>query len=136
MPTKEKSGGSSAVGIGAGVLAAGAAIAAGYYFYASKDAKKHRKIVADWALDFKKEVLKEVSKIKKVGKAPMMQAIDKATKLYEVGRNINREDIAIAAKELKGNWETLLQEVRKSATTAKKEATKTVKKPLSKKKSK
>ena len=36
------------VEIGAGLLAAAAA---GYYFYASKDAEKHRKIAQKWATD-------------------------------------------------------------------------------------
>ncbi len=63
--------------IGAGILAAGATAAAGYYLYGSKNAKKNRKIVAkelkaDWKImqreaqkTGKKVVKKTVKKIAK-----------------------------------------------------------------------
>lgn len=54
-----------AVEIGAGIVAASAA--AGYYFYGSKGAKKHRKIAAKWATAVKKEVIKESARAVRKG---------------------------------------------------------------------
>ena len=45
--------------IGAGLATAGAVTAATYYFYGSTVAKKHRRIAAKWAIDMKKEVIRE-----------------------------------------------------------------------------
>jgi len=50
--------------IAAGLAAVGAA--AGYYFYGSDDAKKHRQMAAKWARDLKKEVTLQTKKLKNI----------------------------------------------------------------------
>ena len=96
--------------VGAGILAAGAAAAAGYYFYKSKDAKKHRRVAAAWARDFKKEVDKGVRKLPKFERAAVAAAVDKATAAYRQ-RGKYRAEIAHAARELKNNWQLLRKEL-------------------------
>ena len=64
--------------IGAGVLAAGAtAAAAGYYFFASKNAEKNRKIAAKWASDLKSDVMKESKKLQNIDRATVIKIVDK-----------------------------------------------------------
>jgi hypothetical protein len=112
--------------IGAGVLAAAAA-GAGYYFYGSEGAK-HRAAAAKWANDMKKDVVKEAKKVQKLDQKAMAAIIDRATKAYQGARNVSREDLARAAKELKQNWKEIageLQTVAKKSGSAAKHAAKT-----------
>lgn len=91
------------------LLAAGAA-AAGYYFYKSTDAKKHRKIAAAWARDFKKEVEKRAGEFEKIGRAAVSTAVDQAVAAYR-RRGEYRDEIMDAARELKQNWQALQKEI-------------------------
>ncbi len=110
----------SGVAIGAGVLAGAAAIAAGYYFYASKDAKKHRQIVVKWANDLKGDVVREAKKLKKIDKASIMKIIDQVSEVYHTGRNIEKGDVMRAVKELKNNWKELFLELQSGEITSQK----------------
>lgn len=118
------------VSIGAGALAA--AVAAGYYFYASKNAPEHRRVAARWAGGLKKEALREVKRLKKLDRAQVMKAIDAASALYDGARSVDRKEVVRAAKELKNNWQALVSEAvgTRATATAKKAAPKraTVKK--------
>lgn len=108
-------------GLAAGAVVAGiAAAAAGYYFYMSKDAKKHRKIVADWAGDFKKEVVKDVKALSHVSQETVMEVIDNAVEVYKKTRNIGENELMQAANELKENWDKLQKSGKKVTKRAKK----------------
>ncbi|MDB5237908.1 MAG: hypothetical protein JWM46_178 [Candidatus Kaiserbacteria bacterium] len=112
-------------GVGAGVLAAGAAMAAaGYYFYASKDAKQNRKIAAKWAGNLKNDVVKQAKKVQNIDKAQLAKIIDQAAAAYETVRSVDKMDLQKAAKELKMNWQELAAELtggmKKAGTSAKK----------------
>lgn len=130
MATAKKSNsGAVAAEIGAGLAAAGAAAAAGYYFYASKDAKKNRKLAAKWANDLKKDVVKEAKKLGDLTPATLATVIDGAASAYRSIENIDRKDLKRAADELKANWEMVKKEaksisrgkaVKKAVATAKK----------------
>lgn len=122
-------------GVAAGVLAVAAAgVAAGYYFYASKDAKKNRRIAAQWARDMKKETLRQAKKLGELDRKTLMSAVDKAAAAYETVRSVDRAELARAVRELKTNWQELAREagaavarprtVRKAVRTAKKAAKK------------
>ncbi len=119
--------------IGAGIAAvAGAAAAAGYFFYGSKDAAQNRKRTAKWATELKDKVVKETKKqakiVEKLDKKAMAVIIDKSTKAYEGVKHVKREDLVAAANELKQNWKEIqaeLTSVAKSAGKAAKSATKT-----------
>ena len=94
------------------LLATAAAGAAGYYFYASTNAKKHRKIAAKWAGDLKEDVIKQARVVgDKVDKQAIMNVVDGVASAYETVRGINRNDIQKAAGELKKNWDKLTKEM-------------------------
>jgi hypothetical protein len=122
------------IGAGVGAAAAVAAVAAGYYFYVSKDARKHRKQAAKWAADMKKDVVAQAKKLKKLSKKDVDRIIASAATTYQRARNVDKEKIKQAAQELKDNWDMLEKEIRK-ATTARgtaKRKTPTAKKPMKK----
>ena len=94
------------------LLATAAAGAAGYYFYASANAKKHRKIATKWAGDLKEDVMKQAKAVgDKVDKQVIMNVVDGVARAYETVRGINRNDIQKAAGELKKNWDKLTKEL-------------------------
>jgi hypothetical protein len=123
--------GKTAIKVSAGLAAAGAAVAAGYYFYGSKKAKVHRKIATKWANDMKKEVIKEAKRLKSVSPKAFSATVDRVAKAYSVARSINSVDIKRAANELKANWKTIKHEanqtVKKSVSQAKKTGKRMVK---------
>ncbi len=119
--------------IGAGLAAGAAAAAASYYFYFSKDAKKHRATAARWAGDLKKSAEREIGELKKIDKASVLAAIDKAAKMYQQTKSASKEDVLRAAKELKQHWQELTSELQKTRrsvakTTKKRTAKKTPRK--------
>lgn len=97
--------------IAAGVLAAGAAAAAGYYFYGTKNAKQHRKDAVKWAHDMKREIIKEAKRFQGLGEDVMHDAIDRVAKRY-LGSGADDASVAELVKELKANW----RKVRSEAT--------------------
>ena len=104
-------------------LAAGAA-AAGYYFYASKDAKKNRKIAALWASNFRKDVTTQAKKLRTVDQQTFLNLVNSSVKTYKTARNIDPRELERAAKELRSNWKAALADMRKGT----RKATKTIKK--------
>lgn len=135
----KQSKGAVAAEVGAGVAAAAAAAAAGYYFYASKDAKQHRKVAAKWANDMKKDVVREAKKLKNVDAKTVARVIDTAAQGYAGARAVDMAEVRRAAKELKANWEMISREagreakhVRKTAKKVAKKAAKSAKKTVKK----
>lgn len=132
-PAKKKMTRMEAVEIGAGVLAAVAAAgAAGYYFYGSKDAKKHRSATAKWATGLKKDVIREAKKLKKLDEAAMAAIVDNAAKAYKGMQNVTPADLKAAVSELKGNWVEVRKELSRTGVAKKPAAKKAVKKAVKK----
>ena len=128
---KTTNAGKTVMKVGAGLATAAAVAAAGYYFYASKGAKKHRKIAAKWASDMKVEVIKEAKKLEKMSPKAYAALVDRIAKTYETARTIKAGDVKRAARELKANWTAIQREakrtVHKSVSRAKKTAKNIVK---------
>lgn len=128
---KTKNTGKVAMEIGAGLAAAGAAVAAGYYFYGSKSAKKHRKIAAKWATAMKTEAIKEAKRLPKVGPKTFAAIVGRVAKTYQSVRSVDMREVRRAANELKANWDTVQREtkrtVRKGVSQAKKTVVKRIK---------
>lgn len=123
-----KKGKSGKVGkVGAGVVAAAALAAAGYYFYASKDAKKNRQIAAKWAGELKKDVVKRAKALKNVDRAAVAAIVEQSTRAFKGARDLNRGEIERAAKELKSNWQKIAGELKKGGASVKGAAKRTVK---------
>lgn len=121
----------TAAEIGAGVLAMAAAAGATYYFYGSKNAKKHRDATAKWAKGLKQDVVREAKKLKKLDEAAVAAIVEKATKAYKGMQGVTPADLKAAATELKKNWSNLRKELR--GTVAKKAAAPKAKKTAPKK---
>lgn len=111
---KTARGKKTAVKIGAGLVAAGALAAAGYYFYGSKNAKNNRKIASKWAAAMKREVVKEVEHLEEASPKAYAAIVDRVAKTYQSARSISVEDVKRAANELKANWETVKRETKRS----------------------
>lgn len=128
--------------IGAGVLAAVAAAgAASYYFYGAKDATKHRNATKKWAKGLKNDVVREAKKLKALDEKAMAVIVDQAAKAYKGLDDVTPGDLRAAVSELKGNWESVKKELKRTVkkvapkTTAKKAAPKKAVKKAAKKKS-
>ena len=94
-----------------GALAGG--VVATYYFYASKNAKQHRKQATRWSLQFKKEVIKQIESAKATNQTAVASAIDKAAEIFENLRAVDRSELLDAARELKAHWRELSQDIAK-----------------------
>ena len=101
--------------------------AAGYYFYSSKHAKKHRQIAAKWATDMKNDVLKAARKAKNIDRKTLEGIIGNVAKTYHNLKNVNRRELARGARELKANWRQVMKEVEKGASAARKTVKRAVK---------
>lgn len=110
--------------LGKGVLAAAALAAAGYYFYASKDAKKNRQVAAKWAGEFKKDVVKRAKALKNVDRAAVAAIVEQSARAYKGVRELDRGEVERAAKELKKNWQKIANELKKGSASAVKGAKK------------
>lgn len=107
-------------------IASAAGAAAGYYFFAAKNAKQNRKLMADWADNMKTDVMKRARQMKTVDRAAFAGVIDSVAKAYKGVRNLDQKDLKHAADELKDNWEKLLIELKQTGVLARKEAGKTM----------
>ncbi|KND47285.1 MAG: hypothetical protein AB199_02560 [Parcubacteria bacterium C7867-004] len=120
--------------LGAGVLAAVAAAgAAGYYFYGSKNAKKHRSATSKWAKGLKADVVREAKKLKDLDEKAMAVIVENAAKAYKNAKDVTPADLKAAVDELKGNWQSVQKELRRTGSKAKSSVKKTVKKAAPKK---
>ncbi|QQS22697.1 hypothetical protein IPM19_03640 [bacterium] len=107
-----------AVAVGAG-LAAVAAAAAGVYFLTGKNAKNRKKL-AKWAGDMQNDVVRELNKAGKHTKASYHKVVDTVAKNYKGIKNVSTAELAEAAAELKGHWESISKEVGNAAKVVKK----------------
>lgn len=110
MATKNQK--KAAVGIAAGLAAAAAA---GYYFYGSKNAKKHRSAAIRWASDMKKDVIRQARGLKNMTAEEYASVVENVAATYRDAKNIDREDVARAAQELISNWDKVKKELRTAA---------------------
>jgi len=110
-----------------GVLAAAALAAAGYYFYASKNAKKNRQVAAKWAADMKRDVVKRARALKNVDRAAVAAIVEQSARAYKGIRGLDRGEVERAAKELKKNWQKIAAELKKGGASVKGAAKRTVK---------
>jgi len=102
-----------------GVLAAAALAAAGYYFYASKNAKKNRLVAAKWAVDMKRDVVKRARALKNVDRAAVAAIVEQSARAYKGIRGLDRGEVERAAKELKKNWQKIAAELKKGGAKVK-----------------
>lgn len=120
------------VELGAAAAAAVAAAgAASYWFYGAKDAKQHRNATKKWAKGLKNDVVREAKKLKDLDEKAMAVIVDQAAKAYKGLDDVTPGDLRAAVSELKGNWESVRKELRRTGGKAKTAAKKAVKKATS-----
>ncbi len=104
------------VGLGVGLgLAAAAAAGAGYFFYGSTSASANRKKASKWAKDIKADVIKKAKKLEKFDEQAYHAIVDQSVKAYKSLKKVDPEDVALLAKELKGNWDNVSAEFARVA---------------------
>jgi hypothetical protein len=118
------------------ILVAAAGISAGYYFYASENAKKNRKIAAKWAGNLKDRVVKEAKKHGTLDKKTLAKIVNATTKTYAKMPKLDPKKLSDAAEELKTHWQKIARELKTSpkAKRAVKAARKVAKKRTTKRK--
>ena len=120
--TKKKSGMSmgKVVGLGAGV----AAIGAGAYYLFGPKGKQHQKKASAWAAEMKREVEKEIKKVKSVTEPLYQDTVDVIAKTYSKKYKNYSGEINAFAKKLKGEGRDLQHKnrltLKKVKNTAKK----------------
>lgn len=108
-----------AVGVGLATAAL-----AGYYFYASKDAKKHRKAVSKWMGNLKEDVMVEAKRLKVATPEAFAIVVDSIASTYAKAKDVNASELSELIAELKGNWEDANKDITSVTGSAKKVAKK------------
>ena len=145
MATKKmKSGGKKVVAnkkrmgmkVGVGVAAGVAAALAGAYLLYAKSAAPQRKKAKAWVAKARKDVAREVGKLKNVSAAQYAGIIDSAMRKYAAVKDASAPEIVQAAREMKAEWKNIQTHAKKiaKATTAGRTASK--RKPASAKRRK
>ncbi len=117
--TKSTNHSGAVAAAGAALAAAAAAGAASYYFYGTKNAKKHRNAASGWAKGMKRDVEKGVKSLKKIDARTVARVVDDAAAAYQGVRGVAAGDVRIAARELKSNWNRIKAEMAPSAAVKK-----------------
>jgi hypothetical protein len=106
--------------VGAGLAAAGA----GAYYLLGPKAKEHQKKAKALMEKMKKEVTREIKKVKKVTPPLYHKAVDAVLKNYAKQYKLHEKDIKAFGKILKDEWNTVSSKtaktVKKSKSLAKK----------------
>lgn len=98
----------------AGLAAVGAA--AGYYFYTSDDAKKHRQTAAKWGSDIKKEVARETKRLKNIDPEDYVKIVTAVAKrLSDVRKDSLEKSSRVVNKVKKMAKKTASKKARKSS---------------------
>lgn len=106
----------------AGVAASALAGAGAYYFYASKNAKKHRATTVAWMKKAEKEVITRAKKLKAeaVNSAAYKQIVADVSKKYHSLKNVDAADVKDFAATLNASWKKIEKDLVKKVTAAKK----------------
>jgi len=118
MATKKKAakmgGNAKAWGIGGAITAATIAAAAGAYLLSDKKTKTKAK---KWAMEARKEVVKNAMMAKKLGEKEYARIVDEAMRHRATLENLSAADIIKEGKMLKAEWKKIQAEAKKIAKT-------------------
>jgi len=116
MATKKKAikkgGSAKAWEIGGAITAATLAAAAGAYLLSDKKTQAKAK---KWAMEARKEVVKNVKVAKKLGEKEYGRMVDEAMKHHAALENLTAGDIIKEGKALKAQWRQIKTEAKKMA---------------------
>jgi len=120
MKKNKKSGmsGGKIMAVGAGIAAA----SAGAYYLLGPKAKAHQKKAKVLVQKMKKEVEKEIKKVKEVTPPLYHQAVDSISKNYAEQYKLHEKDIKAFAEKMKSEWKKASKIIKKPTKTSKKRA--------------
>ena len=97
----------AAIGIGAGLAAAGVAA----FLLLGERGEKNRKAVKAWAGKMQGEISREIGKLKQVSKAQYLAIVSEVAKRY---KNIDKADLDGVVADLKNPWKNLEKKIVKN----------------------
>ncbi len=100
--------------------AAVATIGAGAYYLLGPNAKEHQKKVKGLMTKMKKEVIKDVKKVKDLTAPTYNKIVDTVSETYTKNYDEYKKDIQGFAKKLKEEWEDASKLVKKKISSSKK----------------
>ena len=100
--------------IGGAITAATLAAAAGAYLLSDKKTKAKAK---KWAMEARKEIVKNAKVAKKLGEKEYARMVDEAMKHHASLENLTAADIIREGKALKAQWKKIQAEAKKMAKT-------------------
>ena len=95
-----------------------AALAGAYLLYRKAPASRRRQAKA-WVVKARKDVAREVKKMKRVSPAEYGRIIDQAMRRYESLKNVSPAEVVNAARDLKGEWKHILAHAQKAVKVVK-----------------
>ncbi len=110
IKTTEESAPKSKVGLAvAGIAATALASAGAFYFYGSKNAKKHRAETLEWMKKAEKEIMVRAKKMKKdaMNSAEYKKIVAEVSKKYESLKNVDAKDVQDFALTLTKAWKDI-----------------------------
>jgi len=99
-----------------------AALGAGAYYLLGPKAKAHQKKVKVLVEKMKKEVEKEIKKVKEVTPPLYHKAVDNISKNYAEQYKLHEKDIKDFAKKMKSEWKGINKIIKKPVKTSKKKS--------------
>ncbi|MFA6353332.1 MAG: hypothetical protein WCW93_00110 [Candidatus Paceibacterota bacterium] len=113
-------------GLSGGKIIAGvagmAALGAGAYYFLGPKAKAHQKKAKILVEKMKKEVEKEIKKVKEVTPALYYKAIDVVASNYAKQYKLHEKDVKAIADKMKNEWKGANKIVKKAVREAKKKS--------------
>jgi hypothetical protein len=100
---KKGSGVKTAVGVGVGVAALGAAA----YLLLGPKGKKNQKAVKAWAKKMKGELVKEFKKAKNVTEPVYHNIVDKVHARYAKFEGVDKKELESLVKDVKKHWKVI-----------------------------
>jgi len=102
------------------VVAAVAAIAAGVYFFATKQGKKQRVKLQDWVMKAEHDVMDRLAGVGEVNKDAYEAIVDSVLVNYQKAKKVNKETIEALRKELNGHWKGIERSAKRAVSETKK----------------
>ncbi len=94
-------------------LAALAAAAGAYYFYGSKEAKKHRGQMKAWTVKAKADVMEQMEKMKELSQQGYEEAVSQVMDKYKKLQSASPKELDHLTKELKSHWKDIAKHLPK-----------------------
>lgn len=91
------------VGVGAGVVALGAAA----YLLFGPNGAKNRKAIRGWAVKMKGEIIEEFEKAKELTEPVYNNIVDKAQARYSKFNNVDKKELELLVKDIKKHWKAI-----------------------------